>query len=120
MSALESLLKEIKEGATLFRPASSNETDMWDFQPIAKMLEYAFNESYLESFECHKESCSGHGWYDLVIVKGGLSHKGEMFLAKPNAEAEKKMEEIIMVKPNIHGIGIDLRALWRRWKDRNK
>jgi hypothetical protein len=24
-------------------------------------------------------------------------------------------EEIFQLRPNFHGIGVDLRALWRRW-----
>lgn len=91
---------------------------MWDFQPIAKILDYANNEGLLEDFLPHKESQSGNGWYDLVLVNGGLSYEGEMFLTKPSAESEKKIESIIQLKPSIYGIGIDLNALWKRWKNR--
>lgn len=118
MTILRSLLEEIKAGTSTFKPASGEEADMWDFQPIAKILDYASSEGLLESFLPHKESETGNGWYDLVLVRGGLSHKGEMFLANPSTEAEKKIESIIQLKPSIYGIGIDLNALWRRWKSR--
>jgi hypothetical protein len=118
MTTLRSLLEEVKAGTISFRPASEKETDMWDFQPIAKLLDYANSEGFLESYLPHKESGTGNRWYDLVLVKGGLSHKGEMFLANPDDEVEKKVESIILLKPNIYGIGIDLNALWKRWKSR--
>jgi hypothetical protein len=118
MTILRSLLQEIKSGILTFKPLSTKEADMWDFQPIAKVLEYANSEGLLESYLPHKESSSGNRWYDLVQVKGGLSHKGEMFLANPKPEIEEKMETIIHLKPSIYGIGIDLNALWKRWKNR--
>ena len=118
MTTLRSLLEEIKVGTTTFKPASEMETDMWDFQPIAKLLDYANSEGLLESYLPHKESETGNHWYDLVLVRGVLSHKGETFLANPSNEAEKKAESIIQLKPSIYGIGIDLNALWKRWKSR--
>ncbi len=118
MTTLRSLLEEIKSGVLAFKPVSEKEADMWDFQPIAKALEYANSEGFLEGYLPHKESTSGNRWYDMVLVEGGLSHKGEMFLANPNPEVEEKMESIIQLKPNIYGIGIDLNALWKRWRGR--
>ena len=50
---------------------------MWDFQHIAKVLEHANREGLLEGYSPHQETGSGNHWYDLVRVKGGLSHKGE-------------------------------------------
>ena len=39
---------------------------------------------------------------------------------KPSAK-NTKSEEIVMLKPNIHGIGVDLRALWRKaTRDKNE
>jgi len=29
---------------------------------------------------------------------------------------DTKLDEVLMLRPNYHGVGIDLRALWRRWK----
>jgi len=120
MGALRSLLEEIKAGTTTFRSSSEQEPDMLDFQVIAKLLDYANSEGLLVDFSVHRESKSGNRWYDLAHVKGGLSHKGEMYLARPSEEVEKKAECIILLKPNIHGIGLDLIALLRRWKSRRK
>lgn len=97
MTTLYSLLEEIKAGTTTFKPASENEADMLDFQPIARMLAYANGEGLLNSFELQRENQSGNRWCDLVLVSGGLSYKGERFLGKPSAEtetAERALESI--------------------------
>lgn len=92
---------------------------MWDFQPIAKILVHAHKKNYLESCIHHKESDTRHGWYDLVIVLGGLSREGEIFLAAPESdETEDNLEKIIQLKPSIYGVSVDLNALWRRWKSK--
>ena len=119
MTALKSILEEIKAGTTSFAPASGKEEDMRDFQPIAKLLEYANTKGLLASYKPHKESSTGHRWYDLVLVSGGLSYEGEMFLASANEQVEREAESIVHLKPNFYGVGVDLNALWKRWKNRN-
>lgn len=32
------------------------------------------------------------------------------------ARSEGRTEDILQLQPNLYGIGVDLRALWRRWK----
>jgi len=119
MGTLISILEEIRSGVTSFEPISNSESDMRDFQPIAKILVHAHKEGLLESCIPHKESQTAHGWYDLVLVRGGLSYKGEMFLTKPPSTVDdNKLSEIVQLKPSIYGIGIDLKALWKRWKER--
>jgi hypothetical protein len=119
MNTLTSMLEEIRAGTTRFAPISNSESDMRDFQPIAKILVYAHEEGLLESCVPHKESRTAHGWYDRVIVRGGLSYKGEMFLTKPPSTSDDtKLSEIVQLKPSIYGVGIDLKELWKRWKQR--
>lgn len=118
MTILKSVLEEIKSGTTIFEPASEKEADMWDFQPIAKILDYANSEGLLKNYLPHKDSQTGNDWYDSILVKGGLSYKGETFLTNPSEEVGKKIENIIQLKPSIYGIGIDLNVLWKRWKNR--
>jgi hypothetical protein len=119
MDTLREVLKEIQSGTTNFRPASNDEKDMLDFQPIAKILAYAHDAGLLDNCVPHKENVTGHHWYDSVLVLGGLSHKGEMFLAKPTGgDAEASLEEIIQLKPSVYGISVNLKALWKRWKSR--
>ena len=120
MDTLREILQEIKKGTTAFEPASSADSDMEDFQAIAKTLIFADDEGLLEKCIPHKESMTSHGWYDLVLVNGGLSYKGEKFLAQVNDGANEPDDEIIQLKPTIYGIGIDLKAAWKRWKNRKR
>lgn len=119
MNTLVSVLEEIRSGKITFRPKGDRESDMRDFQPIAKLLIYAHQEGMITSCTPHQEKQSSHSWYDCVIVQRGLSHKGDMFLASPpSTPDEKELNEIVQIKPNIYGVGIDLKALWKRWKAR--
>lgn len=120
MDTLREILQEIKKGTAAFEPASSADSDMEDFQAIAKTLVFADNEGLLEECKPHKESMTSHHWYDLVLVNGGLSKKGEKYLAQVNESANEQVDEIIQLKPNFHGIGIDLKAAWKRWKNRKR
>lgn len=113
MNVLRETLKEIQNGKTTFQPISRSESDMRGFQPIAKILSSANNKGLLESFFSHKETETYHNWYDIVIVKGGLSHKGEQYLTEIHNKNAKRKDDIIQLKPSIYGIGIDLKALWR-------
>lgn len=120
MDLLRTVLQEIADGTTVFRPKSSSEQDMQDFQPIARVLAHADRQGFLESFAPHKESSTGNRWYDLVTVSGGLSYEGQQFLASPPADSEPNLEKIIQLRPSIYGVGVDLRELWRKWKSRGK
>jgi hypothetical protein len=118
MRELEVVLEEIRAGKKSFQPATRADQDMRDFQPIAKMLVYAHREQLLESCVPHKESETGHDYYDLVVVPGGLSYKGELYLAetppKSVESAGTDAPEIFAIRPTFWGISIDLKALWRR------
>lgn len=124
MELLKELLKEISEGKKLFKPEDTSETSMEAFQPIAKALVYANKCGYLDKCNIHRESRTSHGWYDLILVQGGLSYLGKEYLAtgaSSTAPQELRGEEdIIELKPNISGIGVNLNAFLRWWKNRNK
>ena len=120
MNILLELLQEIADGRSSFSPASSAETDMVEFQPIAKVLVFANKQGYLDGFLMHKESSTANGWYDSILVRGGLTYEGEQFLQLPKTELENEANEIIRLKPEIYGIGVDLNALWRKLKSSKK
>lgn len=120
MDILRTFLQEIADGTTAFKPKSPSQQDMQDFQPIAKVLAYADRQGLLEGFVPHKESSTGNRWYDLVMVSGGLSYEGTQFLATPAACSEPDLEQFVQLKPNFYGVGIDLWALWHKWKARDK
>ena len=119
MDAIRQLLTEIKEGKSSFRPDGDSKDHMTDFQSVAKMLIYAEQEGWLNSIKVHKESMTANNWYDLIIVQGGLSYKGEQYLTNPpaaNGSSSDSQEDIIELKPNFMGLGINLNALWRYLK----
>jgi hypothetical protein len=80
VSAIREILQEIKSGKKSFAPRSLSEPDMVEFQSIAKALAHANDKGYLDGFSAHHESSTPNNWYDLVIVKNGLSYAGETFL----------------------------------------
>jgi hypothetical protein len=124
MEPLKELLKGISEGKKIFKPEDTSETSMQAFQPIAKALVHANERGYLDKCNIHRESRTGHSWYDLVSVQGGLSYLGKEYLASGTSSTTPKEprseEDIIELNPNISGIGVNLNALWRWWKNRNK
>jgi hypothetical protein len=114
VATLESVLGEIAGGKTLFTPAGQSEEDIESFQRVAKILEYANTHGLLDGYASHRESYTGHRWYVRVMVKNGLSYAGQQRLQSPPKSVEDSQEEILQLKPNFHGMGIDLKALWRR------
>lgn len=53
----------------------------------------------------------------LSQIRTELFSKAQVFadaLPKQKTAKSADYEEIVMLKPNIHGIGVDLRALWRK------
>lgn len=116
MDILKSLLEAIQSGQKSFKPVSQNFEDMNEFQTVAKALLFAEGEGYLDKCIHHRESSTSNSWYDLVFVQNGLSHKGAQYVSEPNALVEKRFdEEIVQLRPNFFGLGVDLRAAWRRW-----
>jgi len=120
MDVIKQLLTEIKEGKSSFQPASNSKADMADFQSVAKILIYADQEDWLNSIEVHRESRTKNNWYDLIIVQGGLSYKGGgQYITNPptvNSTYSEAQEDIIELKPNFMGLGINLNALFRYFK----
>lgn len=114
MSNLIFLLQKIKDGEKSFRPTSNSTEDMNEFQSVAKALLFANEEGLLDGFHFHKESHTGNHWYDLIMVKNGLSYKGEIHLDLHLNPPKEKPEEILELKPSFNGMSVDLKALWRR------
>ncbi len=120
MDVLKEVLGEVKNGKKSFKPTGSSKEQMEDFQSVAKLLIYANEQKFLGSFLLHKESRSGNMWYDLIQANG-LSHKGDLFLLSNATEScDPLINEIVQLKPNFYGLGIDLNAVIRWWKARTK
>ena len=75
-------------------------------------------------------------WEQIGVdrIKADLLNGGHVLVGGPPAvrdlawewvrmkerEAEQKTEKIVELKPSIYGVGIDLRALWRKmWSNRS-
>lgn len=114
MVTLESVLAEIAQGKQSFAPTGQSEGDIAAFQETAKVLEYANAQGFLDGYASHKESYTGHRWYVRVMVPNGLSYQGQQRLQSPPQNMGAKQEEIVQLKPNFHGLGIALKALWRK------
>jgi hypothetical protein len=64
--------------------------------------------------------------FSSVHLKGILSAialelEGRLYALGPQTEVDDNRvssteDEVLELRPNIYGIGVDLRALWRRWK----
>jgi len=84
------LLQKIHDGQTNF-PAEGDDHDaLKKFQPIAKALLYLEKYEYIERCIAHKSSRTGHGYYDLVIVDGGLTYEGEQILKSKPGKADQR------------------------------
>ena len=121
MDIIKHLLTEIREGRKSFEPSSNSKSDMDDFQSVAKVLIYADQKGWLNSCEIHRESMTANSWYDLIFVQNGLSYEGEEYLKKLSSDDNvdsPSQEDIIELKPNFMGLGINLNALLRWWKTR--
>jgi len=121
MDIVKHVLSEIKDGNSKFTPISDSKSDMEDFQAIAKLLIHADQQGWLNSIKVHQESRTKNSWYDLVFVQNGLSSKGEQYLnsiAPSEKAAPETQEDIVELKPNFMGLGLNLNALMRWWKKR--
>jgi hypothetical protein len=127
MEPLYDLLTVIDDGMSVFKPLGSTESQLEDFQSVVKLIEYAREKGLLKDMKVHKESRTRHNWCDLVVIQGGLTIKGLEYLKSSTlleetsnraSEDEGAKEDIIMLKPNFFGLGIDLNALGRWFKNK--
>ena len=122
MDIIKYVLLEIQDGNSRFTPASDSKSDMEDFQAIAKLLIHVDQQGWLNSMKVHQESRTKNNWYDLVFVQNGLSFKGEQYLNSITSNEKTTLEtqeDIIELKPNFMGLGLNLNALlrwWKKWK----
>lgn len=113
MEDIRAILRQINNGQRSFRPASDSHADMEAFQDVAKALAFANSKGFLDGYVSRKESYTGNRWYVLAMVKNGLTYRGQQHLEQPELSAAPTQPEILQLKPNFHGLGIDLKALWR-------
>ena len=116
MDILKEILKEIQNGQIEFKPVSQSLTDIQDFQSIAKALSFANEEGFLEEYIPHKNTDDENQLYDFIIIPSGLTYKGSQYLLNQKTKTVAQSNEIFIFKPSLFGVGIDLKAIWNRWK----
>lgn len=80
MSDLTDILKRVKGGESSFKPDDHSPESLHRFQSIGKALAHASREGLLEHCEFSKDSMDGDLYYNMAIVIGGLSFKGDEYL----------------------------------------
>ena len=80
MSELIKVLKQVKNGTSVFESPEDTPHSIRGFQITAKALAHANEDGLLEQCEFSKDSIDGDLFYNGVYVIGGLSYKGEEFL----------------------------------------
>lgn len=80
MDVVKQILTEIINGKKKFTPASDSQSDLETFQSVAKVLIYADQQGWLDSFLPHPLNRNGKSYYDLILVQNGLSYEGELYL----------------------------------------
>ena len=77
---LRNTLQSIAQGQQRFA-TGTGESDEAGFQRVAESILYAERHGYISKAIPHKSYRNGIAQYDLVIVQGGLTPEGEIFLA---------------------------------------
>ncbi|HCF9254930.1 TPA: abortive infection family protein [Pseudomonas aeruginosa] len=77
---LHEVLRKINSGVTSFKPESFSPEDLKKFQPFAKAIVHAHALGYIEKMIPHREYHSGAEHYDIILVRGGLTHEGVLQL----------------------------------------
>ena len=80
LDIIKQILTEIKKGMKSYKPTSNSESDMEDFQSVAKILVYADQQDWFDSFITHRESRANRR-YDLILVQTGLSYASRKHLS---------------------------------------
>jgi hypothetical protein len=119
MEPLIELLQAINSGVLTFKPLENSEEEMTDFQSVVKLLQYAEAKCLITKIKIHTESRTKYEWHDFVLVQGGLTIEGMEYLNSLSTEDKaktKNTEDIIDLKPNFMGLGININALIRWFK----
>jgi hypothetical protein len=112
---LKVILNNIENGQYIYQPEQDDFESLKSFQDTAKRLMFAKEEGYIFDLKHQVDHRNPGGLVRNLLVKGGLTLKGEQFLLSPQEEVQIKEpeEDIIDIKPNIAGIGINFNAAYR-------
>lgn len=116
MEDLRELLSQVNEGITSFKPKGNTKEELVEFQSTAKALLYAKDLGYVEECKSIREHVTGNAYHTVIITRGGLTYLGIRYLKQQNTIPQNKLsaaEEIVELRPNFFGLGVNLRAFWR-------
>ena len=105
-------LKQVRNGKTRFAPETETAEGLRSFQEVAAALKSASNSGYIHATFIESGKRGTHGYTLEAIVSGSLTHEGLQYLAPVADVSLAKASDIIQLKPNIYGLGIDLRAAY--------
>ncbi|AAN57019.1 hypothetical protein HRJ35_21435 [Shewanella oneidensis MR-1] len=115
MNMLKEILIQIQSGKTSYRPEKDSYESLLQFQDTAKHILYAKSKGYVHDVKSQNNFQHPGRLVDHLIVQGGITFKGEQFILSPEVmnNALSFQEDIIELKPNIAGIGVNLNAAYR-------
>lgn len=131
MNALIRGLELVASGAENLSAPTPEDNDYYAFQAMTEALLEAKEAELLYEVKVQRsKKRATYGHAVRVSVPSGLTPKGREFLnsAKvPMLEAaristsdlkKERESEIFQLKPTFMGMGIDLKALWKKWQAR--
>ena len=118
MDLIREALEQVRNGKTRFAPEAETVEGLKSFQEVAAALKSASNSGYINATFIQSRMRDTYGYTLEAIVSGPLTHEGLQYLAQAADTNLAKDSDIIQLKPNIYGLGIDLRAAygWLRGK----
>ncbi|MBU1308519.1 MAG: hypothetical protein KKE30_03170 [Gammaproteobacteria bacterium] len=122
MQQLKNILNFIQSGKISYQPERDDFDSLTKFQEIAKRILYAKSQGWIHDVKYQTDYRHPGRLIRNIIVLGGLTFQGEQLLKSRivgdgNAAFE---EDIIELKPNIAGIGVNLNAAYRWFKSKFK
>ena len=112
MDLIREALEQVRNGKTRFAPETETAEEIRSFQEFAAALKSASDSGYINATFIQSRMRDTHGYTLEAIVSGPLTHEGLQYLAPVADTNRAKDSEIIQFKPNIYGVGIDLRAAY--------
>lgn len=109
---LHEILRKIHSGVRSFQPDSSSPEDIINFQRIAKSIVHAHSQGYLDQIIPRREHHTGNGYYAVILVRGGLSFKGEHILQQFSGQPTPVDESLADLLGKIPGQSI--REKWNK------
>jgi hypothetical protein len=125
MEQMREILESIHHHEEMhFRPRNDSPEAVKEFQSIAKRIVAAHERGYLVSTHFLRSNMEETRGFILdIMVNGGLTFEGEQFLSNPPKQdlapalrGAEAGEDIIEIKPNVAGIGVNLNEAYRRLK----